>query len=159
MADLIIQISAAKPQRTPLNQAFSGLKIAVSTHTTTTAVQMNDDDAPPAFTKTRTPARPDLPQRLANMRRDRAERKAAAAAAHAEPESIELPVHVGQRRRDGSDFSVEIEDEKADDGWRGGVSVFTVRGWRLFAYCLPTAVVSASPVLAGELVWVHGPLC
>ncbi|GAA5988197.1 hypothetical protein JCM10908_002107 [Rhodotorula pacifica] len=119
MADLIIQISSAKPQRAPLAQAFNGLKIAVSTHTTTTAVQIEGEDAsgPPAFTTTRTPARPDLPQRLANMRRERAERKAAAAAQNLD--HIELPTHVPKRERQGSEDSLDIDEEKLEmETWR-----------------------------------------
>ena len=63
LASLIVDISSAKPQRSgDLAGAFEGLKIAVSTHTTTTAVRVDDEEGgeyAPAIRTTRTPARPD----------------------------------------------------------------------------------------------------
>lgn len=75
LGDLIVTISSAKPTRDALPAAFEGLKIAVSTHTTTTAVRFDDDDVDNEKTdglrKTRTPARPDLSIRLEKMRKAR----------------------------------------------------------------------------------------
>ncbi|GAA5825720.1 hypothetical protein JCM5353_005247 [Sporobolomyces roseus] len=78
LGDLIVTISSAKPARSALDAGFEGLKIAVSTHTTTTAVRFDDEDdneKPDPMRKTRTPARPDLGIRLEKMRKDRRARK------------------------------------------------------------------------------------
>ncbi|GAA6009346.1 hypothetical protein JCM10207_004357 [Rhodosporidiobolus poonsookiae] len=109
---LIVDISTAKPGKAPL--AIDGLKIAVSTHTTTTAMHMDEEmfpgDAEPER-KTRTPARPGLQTRLDKVRRDRQARKEAAG------NPADVRIHMGDSNRRGSDFS--LEDDKIEmDEWQ-----------------------------------------
>ncbi|GAA6060028.1 hypothetical protein JCM10212_001025 [Sporobolomyces blumeae] len=118
LGDLIVSISSAKPSRAPINAGFEGLKIAVSTHTTTTAVRFDDDDelnekADP-LRKTRTPARPDLSIRLEKMRRDRKARKEA---------ENEPTVQVSQHGSDvGSEEDIKIDmDVEDSQGWESSV--------------------------------------
>jgi len=127
LASLIVDISSAKPQRSgDLAGAFEGLKIAVSTHTTTTAVRVDDEEGgeyAPAIRTTRTPARPDLQQRLDKMRRERRERKEARARGE---DSDDVFIEMGAREpsRRGSDPSLDGDaDEKGDvvDDWQGSI--------------------------------------
>jgi len=124
LASLIVDISSAKPQRGDVAGAFDGLKIAVSTHTTTTAFRADDEEnevAPPIRT-TRTPARPDLQVRLEKMRRERRERKEARARGE-DPDDVMIEMGAREPERRGSDFSNEGDgDEKADlDDWQASI--------------------------------------
>ncbi|GAA6044366.1 hypothetical protein JCM8097_006460 [Rhodosporidiobolus ruineniae] len=113
---LIVEISSAKPQRGTVANAFEGLKVAVTTHTTTEAFRLDDDggvhdDAAPVRT-TRTPARPDLQTRLAKMRQERQERKDAL--------QREADVRIqmgGDGDRRGSDFSLDEEEKIEMSHW------------------------------------------
>ncbi|GAA5924049.1 hypothetical protein JCM3775_005582 [Rhodotorula graminis] len=127
LASLIVDISSAKPQRKgDLAGAFEGLKIAVSTHTTTTAVRVDDEEGgeyAPAIRTTRTPARPDLQQRLDKMRRERRERKEARARGE-DPDDVFIEMGTRDPSRRGSDPSLDGEgDEKGDlaDNWQASI--------------------------------------
>ncbi|GAA5897767.1 uncharacterized protein JCM6883_000812 [Sporobolomyces salmoneus] len=114
MRDLIVTISSAKPVHKTFDPNFEGLKIAVSTHTTTTAVRFDDpingDDNEKTIDglrKTRTPARPDLSIRLEKIRRDRKARKAA------EADGAETR-HGGEVHSDGEDdVKIDMEMEES----------------------------------------------
>ncbi|GAA5934773.1 uncharacterized protein JCM15063_003062 [Sporobolomyces koalae] len=122
LGDLIITISSAKPARDTVNAAFEGLKIAVSTHTTTTAVRFDDGDAGDdvdGLRKTRTPARPDLSIRLEKIRRDRKARKAA--------EVDELGL--GRDEKDNFDDDIKIDMEAPDSAhWENSVHHLPIHG-------------------------------
>ncbi|GAA5896479.1 hypothetical protein JCM6882_001025 [Rhodosporidiobolus microsporus] len=108
---LIVEISTAKPARGTVANAFDGLKIAVSTHTETTAYRLDEDaeDGAGASRATRTPARPDLHKRLEKMRRERRERKGEG------EDQADVRINMGDSGRRGSDFSI---DEKIEmDEW------------------------------------------
>ena len=127
LASLIVDISSAKPQRGgDLAGAFEGLKIAVSTHTTTTAVRVDDEEGgeyAPAIRTTRTPARPDLQQRLDKMRRERRERKEARARGE-DPDDIFIEMGTREPSRRGTDPSLDGDaDEKGElaDDWQASI--------------------------------------
>ncbi|GAA5826441.1 hypothetical protein JCM11251_002370 [Rhodosporidiobolus azoricus] len=104
---LIVEISTAKPTRGTVPTAFDGLKIAVSTHTETTAYRLEEETEDGAATPdrtTRTPARPDLHKRLEKMRRERKERKG-------DGENMDIRIDMGGNGRRGSEVSV---DEKIE---------------------------------------------
>ncbi|GAA6017210.1 hypothetical protein JCM11491_001853 [Sporobolomyces phaffii] len=122
LGDLIVTISTAKPARSAFDSDFGGLKIAVSTHTTTTAVRFDDadpDNEKDAMRKTRTPARPDLSIRLEKMRSDRKARKAAEADG-------------GQRRQgaeqDSDDEDVKIDMEASARSWNESIHQLPAHG-------------------------------
>ncbi|GAA6007021.1 uncharacterized protein JCM10292_003432 [Rhodotorula paludigena] len=121
LGSLIVDISSAKPERGTVGAAFEGLKIAVSTQTTTTAYHLDDEGsgngAEPLRT-TRTPARPDLHLRLEKMRRERRERKEALARGEDPDVRIEMG---GSTSRRGSDFSIDEEKDIELDEWQSSI--------------------------------------
>ncbi|BGP48949.1 hypothetical protein JCM10450v2_004828 [Rhodotorula kratochvilovae] len=123
LGSLIVEISSSKPQRGTITGGFEGLKIAVSTHTTTTAFRVDDeeegDGAPPIRT-TRTPARPDLQVRLEKMRRERKERKEALARGE-DPDDVRIEMSDREPQRRGSDYSIDVEEKMELDDWQAGV--------------------------------------
>lgn len=126
LGDLIVTISSAKPTRNNFDPNFEGLKIAVSTHTTTTAVRFDDElngadneKTVDGLRKTRTPARPDLSIRLEKIRRDRKARKAA------ETDRAQTRRQDEIQSDDDDDVKIDMELEESAN-WQN-VSFLTVR--------------------------------
>ncbi|GAA5952886.1 hypothetical protein JCM3765_002997 [Sporobolomyces pararoseus] len=127
--DLIVKISSAKPARAQFDPNFEGLKIAVSTHTTTTAVRFEDvgdaDDNEKmvdGLRKTRTPARPDLSIRLEKIRQNRKARKAAA-------EQDGLPQRRGSDAHSDDDDDVKIDMEMEETAnWENSIHHLPAHG-------------------------------
>ncbi|GAA5977110.1 hypothetical protein JCM5350_003222 [Sporobolomyces pararoseus] len=128
LGDLIVKISSAKPAKAQFDPNFEGLKIAVSTHTTTTAVRFEDvgdvDDNEKmvdGIRKTRTPARPDLSIRLEKIRQNRKARKAA--------EQDGLPQRRGSDARSDDDDDVKIDMEMEESAnWENSIHHLPAHG-------------------------------
>ncbi|GAA5871255.1 hypothetical protein JCM16303_000696 [Sporobolomyces ruberrimus] len=127
LGELIVTISSAKPARDAVGAAFEGLKIAVSTSVTQTAVRFEDDDGDnekvvDGLRKTRTPARPDLSIRLEKIRRDRKARKANEA-------DEDHRGHGGEDPNSDDDEDVKIDMEMGDSAnWETSIHHLPAHG-------------------------------